>query len=204
MKEENAEKTFEIIITKDGKEKTDTCEIPEYTLEEFIKDSKPDIFCERRPAIICIDGYRFSVQASEFHYSFPREDGLDEYIAVEVRGITEKRIKELKGLEERGEEEYQDGTQPIYPFVSIDKVKEVINNHGGLDKKEILREIKELKEIYKPQNTALDDVLTGIANGDEYFLKILKYATRKVGLTQEKAELDKRTQEKSGEDNGEK
>ena len=35
MKEENAEKTFEIIITKDGKEKTDTCEIPEYTLEEL-------------------------------------------------------------------------------------------------------------------------------------------------------------------------
>ena len=169
---------------------------PDYTLEQFIRESKPELYCEKRPELTCIDGYKFSVQASESHYSFPRIDGLDEYERFEVAGITENQIWELQEFVEDPNEKYI-----VYIFVPTDKINEVIENHGGLNKKVIQKAIHDLKECYKRQNTELDRRLEQIAGGNEYLLNILKYATRKSRLTQTRQELENEAPQNNGGNN---
>ena len=177
-------------------EQTTIIATPDYTLEQFIRESKPELYCEKRPELTCIDGYKFSVQASEPHYSFPRIDGLDEYERFEVAGITEDQIWELQEFVEDPNEKYI-----VYAFVPADKINEVIENHGGLNKKVIQKAIHDLKESYKSQNTELDRRLEQIAGGNEYLLNILKYATRKSRLTQTNQELGNETPENNGGNN---
>ena len=169
---------------------------PDYTLEQFIIESKTDLYCEKRPELTCIDGYKFSVQASESHYSMPRIDGLDEYESFEVAGITEKLIMELQEFVED-----PNGKNIVYGFVPSEKIKEVIDNHGGLKKKVIQKAIRDLKESYKSQNTELDKQLEQMAGGNEYLLNILRYATRKSRLTQVSKEIKNETPQNNGGNN---
>ena len=169
---------------------------PNYTLEQFIKESKPELYCEKRPELTCIDGYKLSVQASESHYSIPRQDGLDEYQMFEVAGITEDLIWELQEFIEDPDSKYI-----VYAFVPSDKIKEVIDNHGGLNKKVIQKAIRDLKESYKKQNTEFERMLEQVAGGNEYLLKILKYATRKNNLTHTSEEIQNQSQQNHGGNN---
>ena len=53
----------------------------DYVHEHFTKHAE-----QVRPAIICADGTKYSVQASKSHYCAPRENGAEKYSAVEVWG----------------------------------------------------------------------------------------------------------------------
>ena len=74
---------------------------------------------EPAPHITCADGTTMSVQASEFHYSTPREN-VGPYTAVEVYfcGIVEAWS------------EYGDGDQP-YAYLPIELVADEIDRRGG-------------------------------------------------------------------------
>lgn len=184
------------ITLNEAKKQTRIIAKPDYTLEQFIRESKPELYCEKRPELTCIDGYKFSVQASESHYSIPRIDGLDEYQRFEVASISEDLIWELQEFIEDS-----DAKHIVYAFVPSDKIQEVIDNHSGLNKKVIQKAIHNLKDCYKRQNTDLDRKLEQVAGGNEYLLKILRYATRKSRLTQTSQELGNESQQNNGGNN---
>ena len=168
----------------------------DYTLEQFIRESKPELYCEKRPELTCVDGYKISVQASSSHYSIPRLDSLDEYSRFEVAGITEDIIWELQEFIEDPNAKYI-----VYAFVPSEKIKELIDNHGGINKKEVQKAIHDLKESYRNQDTELDKQLEQMAGGNEYLLKILRYATRKSRLNQISKEQDSQLQTNNGGNN---
>ena len=82
---------------------------------------------QRFEEVICSDGFRMSVQASETHYCSPREDGAEKYTAVEV-GYPSPPEPLLMYLAED-----QDApTMTVYPFVPAQLVALVIAKHGGM------------------------------------------------------------------------
>ena len=83
--------------------------VKNYVKEHFEKHPRAD--SEPRPAIVCADGTRYSVQASRGHYCTPREDNAPEYSSVEVFGPFT--------VEPEG-------------WVSVRLVNQRIKRHGGL------------------------------------------------------------------------
>lgn len=146
-----------------------------YTFEQFIQDTKQVAFGEKRPAIICTDGYSVSVQASSNHASSPRVDGLTEYDEYEVYGITEAQIEQLADWVQKPYEEH-----PIYEFVPKEEIKQLILEHGGLDKEIMLAKVQERQKIFEPKDTELERQIQELSGGDEFLANILRYATRKV------------------------
>lgn len=78
------------------------------------------------PAIICMDGTRLSVQASEYTYCNPREN-RGPYSSVEV-GYPSRRIEKLMPWAEA----LDDPTETIYGYVPIEVVEEVVADCGGI------------------------------------------------------------------------
>lgn len=83
---------------------------------------------EIRERLTCKDGFTMSLQASQYHYSSPRETGAPFYSAVEIGypqapDGSERRLRTLR--------EYNDGWS-VYGYVPIDKVNRIIHRHGGL------------------------------------------------------------------------
>ena len=78
-----------------------------------------------RPPVVCRDGFMMSVQASEGHYCFPR-DNAGPWVSVEV-GFP-SRIEPLlwEWAEEKG-----DWTDTVYPRVPVEVVAAVVELHGG-------------------------------------------------------------------------
>ena len=77
--------------------------------------------------VICADGFRMSVQASETHYCSPRETGAERYTSVEI------------GYQSDGEpllmylaEEPERPCMTVYPYVPAQLVALVIAKHGGM------------------------------------------------------------------------
>ena len=100
-------------------------------LDEFMKSTyvESERF-ELRPRITCQDGTLLSVQASEFHYSTPRENGSKFYhVEVGFPSIAppESWMKYFDGAPE------QDPTGSVYAYIPIDLVQKFIDNHGGID-----------------------------------------------------------------------
>ena len=76
---------------------------------------------DNAPVVKCKDGSTLSVQASQYHYSTPRED-FGPYTAVEVWCIQpECEVTEF---------EYSDSDPSAY--VPIELVVQFIDNHGGI------------------------------------------------------------------------
>jgi len=85
------------------------------------------------PMIHCNDGFSFSVQASEYHYSVPRKAKAFHYKAVEV-GFPSKKESLLVDFVEPS---FQDGekirwTKTVYPYVPVEVVNNIILKHGGI------------------------------------------------------------------------
>ena len=78
------------------------------------------------PAIKCKDGYIVSIQASEFHYCFPRENGLNEYEALEV-GYPSENTPEFYPYADGPEE-----TAEVFGYVPIEVIQQVLDSHGGI------------------------------------------------------------------------
>lgn len=81
-----------------------------------------------RPAIVCADGFKMSVQASYFHYCEPRETlSACNYDAVEIGfpSIEEPLIMEYA-------ENPEVPRKTVYGWVPISVVDEVLIKHGGI------------------------------------------------------------------------
>lgn len=82
---------------------------------------------ERKPLLICKDGYSISVQASEYHYCTPRtnlEDGC--YYEVEL-GFPNQFDELINSYAED-----KDSIETVFPYVPIELVDELIIKHGGI------------------------------------------------------------------------
>jgi hypothetical protein len=78
------------------------------------------------PRLICADGFSMSVQASQYHYCSPREDGAD-WTAVEV-GFPSAPEEALSPYAE----EPENLTGTVYGYVPLAIVEQVVADHGGL------------------------------------------------------------------------
>ena len=86
------------------------------------KEYRPNFFHkELTPIVKCKDGVTLSVQASEFHYSSPR-DNYGPYTEVEVWCV--------RNAAEVTEFDYSDDDPSAY--VPIEQVVQFIDNHGGI------------------------------------------------------------------------
>ena len=90
--------------------------VPNY-VTDFFRANRVKV----RPMFVCKDAVSFSVQASDFHYSSPRDHLADWYTMVEVHpfGATFRSFGK------------KDSPGGVYPFVPIGKVNAVIHKHGG-------------------------------------------------------------------------
>ncbi len=97
------------------------------------------------PYVICNDDFEFSCQASYSHYSEPK--GLaDEYTEVEIGfpSLNDRIIAKYR--EDYGWEEDCGLTNPVYPYVPVKVVDELIAYHGGINEVAVKERIAELKK----------------------------------------------------------
>jgi hypothetical protein len=78
------------------------------------------------PTIVCVDGFKISVQASSGHYCEPREDNA-QYTEVEC-GFP-SAVPEL--ILEYAENP-DDPTETVYAYVPVELVEHLITLHGGI------------------------------------------------------------------------
>ena len=105
------------------------------TVNKFLKGTlKPKTFDELgyklqeiRPQLVCKDGFKISVQASENHYCSPRVDGDVRYDEVELGfpNMEDELIAEYA-------EDPEDLTGTVYGGVPVDIVNKLIEKHGGI------------------------------------------------------------------------
>jgi len=103
------------------------CVPPKFNLNAYLRaehakgvarKSRPVI-----PPITCADGFEISVQASEFHYCTPR-DNQGPWTDVEC-GYPNGPVPSL--------EPHRDGEDsPVFGWVPVTLVEELIERHGGL------------------------------------------------------------------------
>lgn len=79
-----------------------------------------------RPPLVCVDGLRLSVQASDGHYCHPRNN-YGWYTEVEC-GYPSEVIDELLPYAE----DRDNPTETIYGHVPVELVADIIMSHGGL------------------------------------------------------------------------
>ena len=89
-----------------------------------------EVYGERRrlpaPPIVCKDGFVFSVQASESHYSIPRSDDADAYTHFEVGypSILEESLAPYA--------EELHTTETVFGWVPLRVIVYLIDKHGGV------------------------------------------------------------------------
>lgn len=100
--------------------------------------TKP-LFNNMRPALICNDGFKMSVQAGSGYYCEPREE-TTEYTSVELGFPNYDDILavfQCGSLEEyEAERNYylKDPLDDIIERIPVEIVQKVIDKHGGIDK----------------------------------------------------------------------
>ncbi len=77
--------------------------------------------------IECIDGFRISIQASEYHYCTPRFDNAAFYTHYEL-GFPNKKDKLIAVYAE----DKSNLKDTVYPYVPTDIIYKLIKKHGGL------------------------------------------------------------------------
>ena len=93
----------------------------------------------RLPQIVCVDGFKMSVQVGFSLYSTPKKVAK-RYSAVEIGFPSED-----EPLIEKYAESYYDPdvdfkyTETVYPYVPVRVVDKVLKKHGGIDLTETLR-----------------------------------------------------------------
>jgi hypothetical protein len=85
-------------------------------------------YVENHSAILCKDGFKFSVQASSFHYCSPRNN-IGPYSHVEVGYPSQTPIPEIMEYAEDASKP----TQTVYGYVPVELVQKLIDAHGGED-----------------------------------------------------------------------
>ena len=83
-----------------------------------------------RDNVICADGFKVSIQASEFHYCSPKVSGLNViYTSVEI-GYPNEKEELIAEWQESPESERP--TYDVYPYVPAEVVSMMIAKHGGM------------------------------------------------------------------------
>ena len=96
------------------------------------------------PYVICNDDFEFSCQASYTHYSDPK--GLaNEYTQVEIGYPSLNDTLIAKYREDYGWEDECGLSNPVYPYVPVKVVNELIAFHGGINEVAVQERIAELK-----------------------------------------------------------
>lgn len=96
-------------------------------IQEFIKKTHKDDKYLIRPQIICNDGFKMSVQASEFHYCSPRILA-ESYNSVEVGFPSRRELLMFLYAEDP-----KRLTKTVYGYVPVDIINQVIEKHGGIN-----------------------------------------------------------------------
>lgn len=126
------------------------------TVKEFMKTYKitgkyskyGSICSEKRPALVCKDGFTISVQANEYCYCHPRKFNLDEYEEVELGfpNMADDLILDYA-------EDPEDPTETVYGYVPIELVEELVAKHGGIvgirNEEGIVKAYENYNDIYE-------------------------------------------------------
>jgi hypothetical protein len=92
---------------------------------------------DARDCVVCADGFKVSIQASELHYCSPKISGLNTiYTSVEL-GFPTKEEELIAKWQENPED--KDPTNDVYPYVPAEVVSMMIAKHGGMVKGECPR-----------------------------------------------------------------
>ena len=90
---------------------------------------------EKRPRVICADGYSVSMQVGDGLYSEPREYGADYYSEVELGypNMEDELINEYAecGWDDDDNRIYN-YTKTVYPYVPVEIVDKLFEKHGGI------------------------------------------------------------------------
>ena len=92
----------------------------------------------RLPQIVCVDGFKMSVQVGFSLYSTPKKVAK-RYSAVEI-GFPSEHEPLIEEFAERVEDEI-DYTDTVYPYVPVKVVDKVLKKHGGIDIVETLSKV---------------------------------------------------------------
>ena len=92
----------------------------------------------RLPQIVCVDGFKMSVQVGFSLYSTPKKVAK-RYSAVEI-GFPSEHEPLIEEFAERVEDEI-DYTDTVYPYVPVKIVDKVLKKHGGIDIVETLSKV---------------------------------------------------------------
>ena len=96
----------------------------------------------RLPKIVCVDGFKMSVQVGSSLYSTPKKVAK-RYSAVEIGFPSEHEPlieKYAETFYKEDEMDVTDYTDTVYPFVPVKIVDKVLKKHGGIDIIETLSE----------------------------------------------------------------
>jgi hypothetical protein len=89
---------------------------------------------KNREQVVCADGFKVSIQASEFHYCSPKVSGIFViYTLVELADPNEEEELIAKWQESPKSER---PTYDVYPYVPAEIVSMMIAKHGGMVKGE--------------------------------------------------------------------
>ena len=92
----------------------------------------------RLPQIVCVDGFKMSVQVGFSLYSTPKKVAK-RYSAVEI-GFPSEHEPLIEEFAERVED-VTDYTDTVYPYVPVKIVDRVLKKHGGIDIVETLSKV---------------------------------------------------------------
>lgn len=95
--------------------------------EHLNKNSKRRESWQAVPPIVCMDGFKISVQASHRTYCTPRADMAYPYHHVEC-GFPSERVEELMNFAE----DHDHPLDTVYKYVPVGVVNNLITRHGGV------------------------------------------------------------------------
>lgn len=125
--------------------------------------------CEK---VICNDGFTMSVQASEAHYCTPRQSYDGPYSAFEI-GFP-SQAEDL--IAEYAEDTSSALTDTVYPQVPVDLIDQVIEKHGGIDLRAVIKSVVEREIAERTEKVVTKTNLSGTVRGAnaEDVVKIIK------------------------------
>lgn len=82
---------------------------------------------DKNEIVVCADGFKMSVQASEYNYCDPRISRAERYFSVEVGFPSEREALLMEWAEDSDRP-----TETVYGYVPSERVGLVIAKHGGM------------------------------------------------------------------------
>ena len=94
-------------------------------------------FQRARDNVVCADGFKVSIQASELHYCSPKVSGLNVIYTLVELGFPNEEEELIAKWQENPRSERP--TYDVYPYVPAEVVSMMIAKHGGMVKGECPR-----------------------------------------------------------------